>query len=90
VTFAALVSNNSNHRDFRRRSAANGRFDGRTPERDKRGLKPWRAVDNDTFRSLQAAGIERDTSKGSLTIKLKPAGWDAKFLRHILNGLAAE
>lgn len=33
--------------------------------------------------------VRRDTSKGSVTIKLKRAGWDDKFLRHILNGLAA-
>lgn len=32
--------------------------------------------------------VQRDTSKGSLTIKLKRAGWDDEFLRHILNGLA--
>ncbi len=32
--------------------------------------------------------VRRDTSKGSLTIKLKRAGWDDEFLRHILNALA--
>ena len=33
--------------------------------------------------------IRRDTSQGSLSIKLKRAGWDDMFLRSILNGLAA-
>lgn len=33
--------------------------------------------------------MRRDTSKGSLSIKLKRAGWDNDFLRNILNGLAA-
>lgn len=33
--------------------------------------------------------VRRDTSKGSLSIKLKRAGWDNAFLRSILNGLAA-
>lgn len=33
--------------------------------------------------------VRRDTSKGSLSIKLKRAGWDDTFLRSILNGLAA-
>ena len=32
--------------------------------------------------------VRRDTSKGSLTIKLKRAGWDEAFLCRILNGLA--
>jgi predicted transposase YbfD/YdcC len=32
--------------------------------------------------------VRRDTSKGSLTIKLKRAGWDETFLCRILNGLA--
>ena len=32
--------------------------------------------------------VRRDTSKGSLTIKLKRAGWDEAFLCSILNGLA--
>ena len=32
--------------------------------------------------------VRRDTSKGSLSIKLKRAGWDNEFLRRILNGLA--
>ena len=29
--------------------------------------------------------VRRDTSKGSLTVKLKRAGWNDDFLRHILN-----
>ena len=33
--------------------------------------------------------MRRDTSNGSLSIKLKRAGWDDDFLRSILNGLAA-
>jgi len=33
--------------------------------------------------------VRRDTSKGSLSIKLKRAGWDDAFLRSILNGLVA-
>ena len=33
--------------------------------------------------------VRRDTSQGSLSIKLKRAGWDEAFLRSILNGLAA-
>ena len=33
--------------------------------------------------------VRRDTSKGSLTIKLERAGWDDEFLRHILSALAA-
>ena len=33
--------------------------------------------------------MRRDTSKGSLSIKLKRAGWDDDFLRNVLNGLAA-
>ena len=33
--------------------------------------------------------VRRETSKGSLSIKLKRAGWDDAFLRNILNGLAA-
>lgn len=32
--------------------------------------------------------VRRDTSKGSLSIKLKRAGWDDNFLRKLLNGLA--
>jgi predicted transposase YbfD/YdcC len=32
--------------------------------------------------------VRRDTSNGSLSIKLKRAGWDDTFLRRILNGLA--
>jgi predicted transposase YbfD/YdcC len=32
--------------------------------------------------------VRRDTSKGSLSIKLKRAGWDDNFLRNVLNGLA--
>jgi len=32
--------------------------------------------------------VRRDTSTGSLTIKLKCAGWDETFLCRILNGLA--
>jgi hypothetical protein len=32
--------------------------------------------------------VRRDTSKGSLSIKLKRAGWDEDFLRKVLNGLA--
>lgn len=32
--------------------------------------------------------VRRDTSQGSLSIKLKRAGWDNAFLRSILNGLA--
>ncbi len=32
--------------------------------------------------------IRRETSKGSLSIKLKRAGWDDDFLRKVLNGLA--
>ena len=32
--------------------------------------------------------VRRDTSKGSLSIKLNRAGWDDTFLRRILNGLA--
>lgn len=32
--------------------------------------------------------VRRDTSKGSLSIKLKRAGWDDAFLQSILNGLA--
>jgi len=32
--------------------------------------------------------VRRDTSKGSLSIKLKRAGWDDAFLHSILNGLA--
>jgi predicted transposase YbfD/YdcC len=32
--------------------------------------------------------VRRDTSKGSLSIKLKRAGWDDDFLRKLLNGLA--
>ena len=31
--------------------------------------------------------VRRDTSKGSLSIKLKRAGWDEEFLSSILNGL---
>ena len=31
--------------------------------------------------------VRRDTSKGSLSIKLKRAGWDDAFLRSILRGL---
>ena len=33
--------------------------------------------------------MRRDTSKGSLSIKLKRAGWDDDFLRNVLNGLLA-
>ena len=33
--------------------------------------------------------VRQDTSKGSLSIKLKRAGWDEDFLRSILNGLKA-
>jgi uncharacterized membrane protein len=33
--------------------------------------------------------MRRDTSKGSLSIKLKRTGWDDDFLRNVLNGLAA-
>jgi predicted transposase YbfD/YdcC len=33
--------------------------------------------------------VRRDTSKGSLSIKLKRAGWDDAFLRSILKGLAS-
>ncbi|TCM78990.1 IS4 family transposase [Rhodovulum steppense] len=32
--------------------------------------------------------MRRDTSKGSLSIKLKRAGWDDDFLRNVLKGLA--
>jgi predicted transposase YbfD/YdcC len=32
--------------------------------------------------------VRRDTSKGSLSIKLKRAGWDDDFLRKVLKGLA--
>ncbi len=32
--------------------------------------------------------VRRDTSKGSISIKLKRAGWDDDFLRKVLNGLA--
>jgi hypothetical protein len=32
--------------------------------------------------------MRRDTSKGSLSIKLEIAGWDDDFLRNVLNGLA--
>jgi predicted transposase YbfD/YdcC len=32
--------------------------------------------------------VRRDTSKGSLSIKLKRAGWDDDFLHKVLNGLA--
>ena len=35
-----------------------------------------------------AAIVRRDTSKGSLSIKLKRAGWDDDFLRKVLDGLA--
>ncbi len=38
-------------------------------------------------RALDVA--RRDTSKGSLSMKLQRAGWDNAFLRSILNGLAA-
>jgi hypothetical protein len=31
--------------------------------------------------------VRRDTSKGSLSIKLKRAGWDEAFLCSVLNGL---
>ena len=34
--------------------------------------------------------MRRDTSNGSLSIKIKRAGWDDDFLRSVLNGLAAE
>ena len=33
--------------------------------------------------------MRRDTSKGSLSIKLKRAGWDDEFLRNVLKDLAA-
>lgn len=33
--------------------------------------------------------MRRDASKGSLSIKLKRAGWDDNILRNILNSLAA-
>ena len=33
--------------------------------------------------------MRRDTSNGSLSIKLKRAGWDDDFLRSVLNSLAA-
>lgn len=33
--------------------------------------------------------IRRDTSKGSLSIKPKRAGWEDDFLRNVFNGLAA-
>jgi predicted transposase YbfD/YdcC len=33
--------------------------------------------------------MRRDTSKGSLSIKLKRAGWDNDFLRSVINDLAA-
>ncbi len=33
--------------------------------------------------------MRRNTSKGSLSIKLKRAGWDNDFLRSVINGLAA-
>ena len=33
--------------------------------------------------------MRRDTSKGSLSIKLKRAGWDDDFLRNVLSGLLA-
>jgi hypothetical protein len=33
--------------------------------------------------------MRRDTSNGSLSIKLKRAGWDGDFLRNVLNDLAA-
>ncbi|WP_439525301.1 ISAs1 family transposase, partial [Marivita sp.] len=33
--------------------------------------------------------VRQDTSKGSLSIKLKRAGWNEDFLRSILNGLKA-
>jgi predicted transposase YbfD/YdcC len=33
--------------------------------------------------------MRRDASNGSLSIKLKRAGWDDNFLRSVLNGLAA-
>ena len=36
-------------------------------------------------RALDA--VRRDTSKGSLSIKLKQAGWDEAFLCSVLNGL---
>jgi hypothetical protein len=32
--------------------------------------------------------VRRDTSKGSLSIKFKRAGWDDDFLHKVLNGLA--
>jgi len=32
--------------------------------------------------------MRRDNSNGSLSIKLKRAGWDDNFLRSVLNGLA--
>jgi hypothetical protein len=32
--------------------------------------------------------LRRDTSKGSLSIKIKRAGWDTTFLRSILSDLA--
>lgn len=34
--------------------------------------------------------VRRDTSKGSLSMKLQRAGWDEAFLCSILNGLAAD
>ncbi|MBW7057961.1 ISAs1 family transposase [Paracoccus bogoriensis] len=34
--------------------------------------------------------MRRDTSRGSLSIKLRRAGWDDDFLRSVLNGLAIE
>jgi hypothetical protein len=33
--------------------------------------------------------VRRDTSRGSLSIKLKKAGWSDDYLRSILNGLTA-
>ncbi len=39
-------------------------------------------------RALDVA--RRDTSKGSLSIKLKRAGWDDAFLLNLLNQLDAE
>ncbi len=33
--------------------------------------------------------MRRDNSKGSLSIKLKRAGWDDDFLRSVLKGLTA-
>ena len=32
--------------------------------------------------------VRREKSTGSLSIKLKRAGWDENFLRKVLNGLA--